>query len=73
MVYLRAFLSDCFEGQIITCVVIIIFVAIFLLREWVVQNLPAIDEAEQMRAANDFIPEIQQPIFEEPLVREPEA
>ncbi|KAG1178370.1 hypothetical protein G6F70_005835 [Rhizopus microsporus] len=43
------------------------------LQEWVVQNLPAIDEAEQMRAANDFIPEIQQPIFEEPLVREPEA
>ncbi|CEG71873.1 hypothetical protein RMATCC62417_07529 [Rhizopus microsporus] len=70
---LQAFLSDCFEGQIITCVVIIIFVAIFLLREWVVQNLPAIDEAEQMRAANDFIPEMQQPIFEEPFVREPEA
>ncbi|KAI7906868.1 uncharacterized protein BX663DRAFT_547977 [Cokeromyces recurvatus] len=37
---LRTFLSDCFEGQIITCIVVVIFVAIFLLREWIVQNIP---------------------------------
>ncbi|CEP16340.1 hypothetical protein [Parasitella parasitica] len=37
---LQTFLSDCFEGQIITCVVVVIFVAVFLLREWIVQNIP---------------------------------
>jgi hypothetical protein len=36
----RTFLSDCFEGQVITCVVVVIFVAVFLLREWIVQNIP---------------------------------
>jgi hypothetical protein len=35
------FLLDCFEGQIITCVVVVVFVAAFLLREWIVQNTPA--------------------------------
>jgi hypothetical protein len=37
----RDFLSDCLEGQIITAFVIIIFVAAYLFREWVMQNLPA--------------------------------
>ncbi|KAI9486480.1 MAG: hypothetical protein EXX96DRAFT_549211 [Benjaminiella poitrasii] len=37
---IQTFLSDCFEGQIITCIVVVIFVAIFLLREWIVQNIP---------------------------------
>lgn len=37
---LQTFLADCFEGQIITCVVVVIFVAVFLLREWIVQNIP---------------------------------
>ncbi|KAG2172819.1 hypothetical protein INT43_000169 [Umbelopsis isabellina] len=37
----RTFLLDCFEGQIITCVVVVVFVAAFLLREWIVQNTPA--------------------------------
>ncbi|CAG8481152.1 15624_t:CDS:10 [Funneliformis mosseae] len=37
-------LSDTFEGQIITCVVVIVFVAAFLLREWIVQNTPAANE-----------------------------
>lgn len=36
----RTFLADCFEGQIITCVVVVVFVAVFLLREWIVQNIP---------------------------------
>ncbi|RUS31209.1 hypothetical protein BC938DRAFT_478246 [Jimgerdemannia flammicorona] len=35
------FFADCFEGQIITCIVIVIFVAAFLLREWIIQNTPA--------------------------------
>ncbi|KAI8375652.1 hypothetical protein EDC96DRAFT_496042 [Choanephora cucurbitarum] len=37
---LQSFLADCFEGQVITCIVIIVFVAVFLLREWIVQNIP---------------------------------
>ena len=37
---LKGFLSDCLEGQIITAFVIIIFVAAYLFREWVMQNLP---------------------------------
>ncbi|KAF9925003.1 hypothetical protein BGZ65_008000 [Modicella reniformis] len=32
------FVLDCFEGQIISAVVVVVFVAIFLLREWVLQN-----------------------------------
>ncbi|KAL9556071.1 hypothetical protein MBANPS3_002067 [Mucor bainieri] len=38
---LKGFLSDCLEGQIITAFVIVIFVAAYLFREWVMQNLPA--------------------------------
>jgi uncharacterized protein YdcH (DUF465 family) len=37
---LKSFLTDCLEGQIITAFVIIIFVAAYLFREWVMQNLP---------------------------------
>ncbi|UZJ56324.1 hypothetical protein CBS101457_005644 [Exobasidium rhododendri] len=41
--YRRAFdtlAHDTFEGQVLTCAVVIFFVAIFLLREWCLQNLP---------------------------------
>jgi E3 ubiquitin-protein ligase MARCH6 len=41
--YRKAFDSlarDTFEGQVLTCAVVIFFVAIFLLREWCLQNLP---------------------------------
>ncbi|RCI03461.1 hypothetical protein CU098_011114 [Rhizopus stolonifer] len=61
----QSFISDCFEGQIITGVVVIIFVALFLLKEWVVQNLPAIDEAEHARAVNQLPPAILEPIFQD--------
>ncbi|KAI8987552.1 hypothetical protein BDF20DRAFT_998168 [Mycotypha africana] len=37
---IKNFLSDCLEGQIITAFVVIIFVAGYLFREWVMQNLP---------------------------------
>ncbi|KAF9347957.1 hypothetical protein BGX26_000580 [Mortierella sp. AD094] len=36
--WISIFVLDCFEGQIISSVVVVVFVAIFLLREWVVQN-----------------------------------
>jgi hypothetical protein len=32
------FFADCFEGQIIACLVVVVFVAGFLLREWILQN-----------------------------------
>jgi E3 ubiquitin-protein ligase MARCH6 len=32
--------QDTFEGQMLTCAIILFFVAIFLLREWCLQNLP---------------------------------
>ncbi|KAF9116092.1 hypothetical protein BGX27_004889 [Mortierella sp. AM989] len=36
--WLSKFVLDCFDGQIISAVVVVLFVAIFLLREWVIQN-----------------------------------
>ncbi|PWY98082.1 hypothetical protein BCV70DRAFT_202257 [Testicularia cyperi] len=30
----------CFEGQILSCVIIVCFVGIFLLREWILQHMP---------------------------------
>ncbi|KAI8331189.1 hypothetical protein BC941DRAFT_439221 [Chlamydoabsidia padenii] len=37
---IRTFVADCFEGQVITFVTFVVFVAIFYLREWIVQNIP---------------------------------
>ena len=36
--------QDCFEGQVLTCVIVVVFVGIFLLREWVMQHLPQAPE-----------------------------
>ncbi|GJJ72204.1 E3 ubiquitin-protein ligase MARCH6 [Entomortierella parvispora] len=36
--WISKFMLDCFEGQIISGVVIVVFVIVFLLREWVIQN-----------------------------------
>ncbi len=40
---LRAFLkklaNDCFHGQILSCVIVVFFVGVFLLREWILQNI----------------------------------
>ncbi|KAI7896747.1 uncharacterized protein EV154DRAFT_535463 [Mucor mucedo] len=63
----RNFLSDCLEGQIITGFVIIIFVAAYLFREWVMQNLPA----EQQAPLNEPVPvNIENPNNNEHLVQE---
>jgi hypothetical protein len=41
-----AILRDCFQGQIITICLVAVFVVVFLIREWVMQNAVAvIDEA----------------------------
>ncbi|EST08826.1 Zinc finger, RING-CH-type [Kalmanozyma brasiliensis GHG001] len=31
---------DVFEGQILSCVIVVFFVGVFLLREWILQNMP---------------------------------
>ncbi|GAN02097.1 conserved hypothetical protein [Mucor ambiguus] len=38
----KGFLSDCFQGQIITAIVVVVFVAAYLFREWVIQNTAAV-------------------------------
>ncbi|KAK0569772.1 hypothetical protein OC861_000609 [Tilletia horrida] len=52
--YVRRWVSmiskDLMEGQFLTCAVIVIFVGVFLLREWVVQNLPQVVENVAARA-----------------------
>ncbi|KAG0264026.1 hypothetical protein DFQ27_001501 [Actinomortierella ambigua] len=36
--WVSKFVLDCFEGQIISSAVVVVFVAMFLLQEWVIQN-----------------------------------
>ncbi|CAO3587835.1 unnamed protein product [Absidia cylindrospora] len=43
----RTFLSDCFEGQVITAFVIVIFIAAYLFREWAMQNLLVEDDPQE--------------------------
>ncbi|KAG0317227.1 hypothetical protein BGZ99_006435 [Dissophora globulifera] len=47
--WISRFILDCFEGQIISSVVVVAFVAVFLLREWVLQN----QEGEAIRMGMD--------------------
>ncbi|KAM0712107.1 hypothetical protein Q7P37_011201 [Cladosporium fusiforme] len=60
---LNRFLLDIFEGQLITCVVIIGFILIFLIREWVVQQQPLVNMdqlnnvQQQLREAADRVQE----------------
>ncbi|KXT02682.1 hypothetical protein AC578_1157 [Pseudocercospora eumusae] len=41
--YLNRIILDVFEGQLITCVVIVGFILVFLIREWVVQQQPLVN------------------------------
>lgn len=60
---LNRVLLDIFEGQLITCVVIIGFILIFLIREWVVQQQPLVNleqlnnVQQQLREAADRVQE----------------
>lgn len=60
---LNRILLDIFEGQLITCVVIIGFILIFLIREWVVQQQPLVNMdqlnnvQQQLREAADRVQE----------------
>ncbi|KAF8933404.1 hypothetical protein BGZ58_006378 [Dissophora ornata] len=49
--WISKFILDCFEGQFIGSVVLVVFVAVFLLREWVLQN----QEGEAARMAIDDV------------------
>lgn len=59
----KVFISDCIQGQIITAVVVIVFVAAYLFREWVIKNTahppspPIMDRLEQLRrdASDDHL------------------
>ncbi|CAO3592354.1 unnamed protein product [Absidia cylindrospora] len=42
---LQKFIADCLEGQVITLLIIVVVVAAYVFREWVVQNTPV--EADQ--------------------------
>ncbi|KAG0143235.1 hypothetical protein CROQUDRAFT_661474 [Cronartium quercuum f. sp. fusiforme G11] len=72
---------DIFQGQLITCAVILTFVVVFLLREWILQNTPPQDviqlvedeepaaRADDLQVEPPFEPaEVHQ--VEEPLVEE---
>ncbi len=49
--------SDIFTGQIIASMIVVIFVAIFLLREWISQNArPGVFDGEEMPAAPEERP-----------------
>ncbi|KAJ1978517.1 hypothetical protein H4R34_003172 [Dimargaris verticillata] len=69
------FLLDCLEGDVITCVVVFIFIAMFVLREWIVANAPVphlevdVEEPQQplpiqpqMERANLGLPPLAPPI-----------
>ncbi|CAO3567677.1 unnamed protein product [Mortierella alpina] len=49
--WISKFILDCFEGQVISSVVVVVFIAIFLLREWVLQNQDGDDLGMDVDAA----------------------
>lgn len=38
--FVKKLANDCFQGQILSCVIVVFFVGVFLLREWILQNIP---------------------------------
>ncbi|KAF9572180.1 hypothetical protein EC968_010187 [Mortierella alpina] len=52
--WLSKFMLDCFDGHVISAVVVVVFVAVFLLREWVLQNQdPEAEEVEMQEQQNE--------------------
>lgn len=49
--WLNRFILDTLEGEIITILVVIAFILVFLIREWVVQQQPIINAAAHIRDA----------------------
>ncbi|KAF9987057.1 hypothetical protein BGZ75_001097 [Mortierella antarctica] len=54
--WISKFILDCFEGQVISSVVVVVFIAIFLLREWVLQNQEGDDLGMDVDAAAAAVP-----------------
>lgn len=48
---MNRFILDVLEGQIVTFLIVIAFILVFLIREWVVQQQPIINAAAQLRDA----------------------
>ncbi|KAF2834563.1 hypothetical protein M501DRAFT_983892 [Patellaria atrata CBS 101060] len=53
---LNRLILDVLEGQIITLLVVVGFILVFLIREWVVQQQPAIFNAAALNADNGVLP-----------------
>jgi hypothetical protein len=75
-------LRDCFQGQIITICLVAVFVVVFLIREWVMQNaVQAVDDnlapgnqwdgAQQMMAALDRPVQAAPPVIQPPVEQPP--
>ncbi|KAI9022885.1 hypothetical protein CLU79DRAFT_751144 [Phycomyces nitens] len=60
----RGFWTDCFEGQIITASVIVVFVTAYLFREWVIQNMATEEEVDLPDQAMEFAQPIRIPARE---------
>ncbi|ORY81560.1 hypothetical protein BCR37DRAFT_413998 [Protomyces lactucae-debilis] len=52
--YVNRVIADVFEGQVITSIIIVVFVVVFLIREWIVQH-----NAEMLAEAGPFAPPVQ--------------
>jgi len=72
---------DIFEGQLLTALIVISFILIFLIREWVVQQqpalggavaLPQLDDLQAPQAENIQLPQINPPPPQDRLAREHE-
>ncbi|KAI9362371.1 hypothetical protein BD770DRAFT_360219, partial [Pilaira anomala] len=69
---MHTFLSDCFEGQLITCIIFIFFISIFLLKEWIIQNIPMEDIVIIEDDQDEFLQEIQpQPVIQQEQPNDP--
>jgi hypothetical protein len=72
-----AVLRDCFQGQIITICLVAVFVVVFLIREWVMQNaVPAVEEQLAPIAPIQIpIPpqnQLNQFAFQQPILAQPQ-
>lgn len=67
-----AILRDCFQGQIITICLVAVFIVVFLIREWVMQNAVAVIEEPPAVEGRQGIPAVQLPDEHDGRMQEPE-
>lgn len=68
---LNRLVIDVLEGQLITLLVVVAFILIFLIREWVVQQQPAINMGEAFNAPPAAIEDRQADVPDEPPAEQP--